>query len=562
MEDRTSFSLVTEPWIRCQQTDGTDVVLSLEEVFDGTRPVAGLRGDSPTQDYAVLRVLLAVFWRAHRGDAVVAPGRTFDFEDWREGAWHEAVDGEADATVLDYLDQHRDRFDLLHPQHPFMQVADLHTSKDSRPAIARIVPEAESDYFTMRAGEALGSLPFDEATRWLVHTHAYDYSGIKSGAVGDPRVTGGKGYPIGTGWSGMTGGTTILGASLRETLVLNTSPGPLLAGEEDRPVWEREPDGPAERSAPAPKGPADLATWQSRRIRLFREGNRITGVLVSNGDRIPDAGANVFGDPMTPYRFSTNKSSKTQDVFYPRPYDPNRMMWRSLEPLIALDGDVTLARGERSGRRPETLDALARARDEGLAESQSVLSLRLTSASYGPQASSMATTVDARLDVPRRILAPGAGSVRQAVLANAKATLSASVALGVFGGRLLMAAGGEYSFQAAHTDAMLADLEQDFREWLAVLDPDFADASMVEWQQVVETRVRDRANLLLRGAGPKALIGREISQNDRVSLLTAGTAYSRLQRDLRKALPLLPAPQKSTDHSPGTYTFQELTTDE
>lgn len=562
MDDLSSFSLVSDPWIRCQHADGTDAVLSLEEVFDGSAPVVGLRGDSPTQDYAVLRILLTIYWRAHRGDTAVAPGRTFDMEDWREEAWEQAARGEPDSAVLDYLDQHRDRFDLLHAEHPFMQVAQLRTSKDSRFPVARIVPEAESEYFSMRAGVSLDSLPLDEAARWLIHTHAFDYSGIKSGAVGDPRVKGGRGYPIGTGWSGMTGGTTILGSSLRETLVLNTAPSALLAGEEDRPVWEREPDGPAERPALAPKGPADLATWQSRRIRLFRDGDRITGVLVSNGDRIPEAGANVFGDTMTPYRFSTNKSSKTENVYYPRPYATHRMMWRSLEPLIALDGDVALARGEKSGRRPETLDALATARDAGLPESQSVLNIRLTSMSYGPQSSSVATTVDARIDLPRALLTSDARPVRQAVLANATSTLSAAVALGIFGGRLLMATGGEYAFQAMHTDALLADLEPEFREWLASLDLSTADAPMAAWQQLVETRVRGRAGILLRGAGPKALIGREIVQNDRVSLLTAGTAYSRLQHELRKALPLLPAPPNNTEQPSRPDPTQELTTDE
>lgn len=561
MDDLSPFSLVTEPWIRCQDADGTDALLSLRDVFDGTGTVMGLRGDSPTQDYSVLRVLLAVYWRAHRRDTEVAPGRTFDMEDWREEAWEKATRGEPDSVVLDYLDQHRDRFDLLHAEHPFMQVADLRTSKDSRFPVARIVPEAESEYFSMRAGSSLESLPLDEAARWLIHAHAYDYSGIKSGAVGDPRVKGGRGYPIGTGWTGMTGGTTVLGGSLQETLVLNTAPAALLAGEEDRPVWEREPDGPAERRFPAPKGPADLATWQSRRIRLFRDGDRITGVLVSNGDRIPDAGANVWGDTMTPYRYSTNKSSKTEDVYYARPYDSHRMMWRSLEPLIALDGDVALARGEKSGRRPETLDALATARDAGLPESQSVLNIRLTSMSYGPQSSSVATTVDARIDLPLALLAPAAGPVRQAVLTNAKSTLAAAVALGVFGGRLLMAAGGEYSFQAMHTDSLLADLEPDFRQWLASLDPPSADAPMATWQQLVEARVRNRADILLRGAGPKALIGREIVQNERVTLLTAGTAYSRLQHELRKALPLLPAPPKSAEPSTHLDLAQELTTD-
>jgi CRISPR system Cascade subunit CasA len=523
--------------------------------------VAGIRGDSPTQDYAVLRVLLAVFWRAHRHEATVGPGRTFDEEEWRENAWFAATEGGADQAVLDYLDQHADRFDLLHPTQPFMQVADLRTSKDSSSPIARIIPEAESGYFTMRAGAGLDSLSLDEAARWVIHTQAYDYSGIKSGAVGDERVKNNKGYPIGTGWTGMTGGTTILGDTLRETLVLNTSPSVFRRSENDLPVWEREPDGPAERPVSVPTGPSDLATWQSRRIRLFPEDGKIVAVLVSNGDRIPDAGANVFGDPMTPYRFSSNKSTKTQDIYYPRPYSPERLMWRSLEPLIAIDGDVDLGRNVKLGRRPETLEALAAARSAGLAESQKVLTIRLTSASYGPQASSAATTVDAYLDIPRALLAEEAGPVRQAVLNTASATLGAAVKLGTFSGRLLLAAGGEYAFQSLPTDAVLAELEPDFRDWLAALDLSAPDAAMTRWQETVADRIREHAQMLLRGAGPKALIGREIVQNDRISLLTAGTAYSMLQRDLRKVLKLLPAPTRPAAGTQEPAPSEESNTD-
>ena len=40
----------------------------------------------------------------------------------------------------------------------------------------------------MRAEKTLKSLSYAEAARRLVTIQAYDYSGIKSGAVGDPRV--------------------------------------------------------------------------------------------------------------------------------------------------------------------------------------------------------------------------------------------------------------------------------------------------------------------------------------------------------------------------------------
>ncbi|MCL6424489.1 type I-E CRISPR-associated protein Cse1/CasA [Brachybacterium sp. JHP9] len=551
MTETPSFSLITERWIRCQAADGTDTQLSLREIFDGSVSVAAIRGDSPTQDYAVLRILLAIFWRAHRSETEVRPGETFDFDTWREFAWEDAVEGGADDAALDYLDRYAARFDLLHPEAPFMQVADLATPSGSRSEIQRIVPEAESSYFSMRAGNALDSLALDEAARWLIHTQAYDYSGIKSGAIGDPRVKGGKGYPIGPGWSGLTGGTTILGSTLRETFVLNTAPAALTAGGEDRPVWEREPDGAAQRLSSRPTGPSDFATWQSRRVRLFVDHGRVTSVLVSNGDQIPEAGANVFGDPMTPYRFSTNKSKKNLDVYYPRPYSTERMMWRSLEPLIALGGETELQRGAKPGKRPQTLDALAAAQTAGTSI-PAVLSVRLTSASYGAQASSASTTVDSRLEIPRALLHEDSLRARTLVLAAARAAMDAAVNLGSFAGQLQLAAGGEYVFQPAVTDALLAELEPSFREWLGRFVLADAEAECTRWQQYVHRAVRERAQLLLRGAGTKALIGREILQNDRPVLISAGSAYGKLLRDLRKSLPLLRDTPSRRDDAPAS----------
>lgn len=71
-------------------------------------------------------------------------------------------------------------------------------------ALSRLVPDvpAGHPFFTTRSGADLKSMTFAEAARWVVHCQAYDPSGIKSGAVGDAQVKGGRGYPIGTGWCG------------------------------------------------------------------------------------------------------------------------------------------------------------------------------------------------------------------------------------------------------------------------------------------------------------------------------------------------------------------------
>ncbi|KQB87177.1 type I-E CRISPR-associated protein Cse1/CasA [Corynebacterium lowii] len=536
-----TFQLLDEPWIACVLGDGTETLLSIRQIFDGEHAVANLRGDSPPQDYAVLRVLLAIYWRAHREKVTVARGQSHEHDEWFKEAWPEASEGGVDEVVLDYLERHRDRFDLLHPETPFMQVAGLHTSKNARLEARRIVPEAEDEYFTMRAGQARTTLSFAEAARWLIYTQAYDYSGIKSGAVGDPRVKGGKGYPIGTGWTGMTGGTVLLGNTLRETLVLNTTEECLLT-EGDSAAWERRPDNAAQRKPEAdavyPTGPADLATWQARRVRLFHDGERVTEVLVSNGDRIPEAGANIMGDPMTPYRYSANKSKKGHTVHYPRPFDVTRTMWRSLEPLIALEGDPGFDDKNVAPVRPGTLTQLAELNNLDIAPEWA--NLQMVSVAYGPQASSAAEVVSSRIEIPVSLLRLEAGEQRRLLLDNAKATADAAIALGSFAGQLLVAAGGEYEFQSAPTDTLLSRLELPFRQWLGKLaDGDVAEHEK-QWQEYVRARVEENALVFLKGVSPQTLIGREAapaSEGGKPYIRSAATAWRALHKKLDETLP-------------------------
>ena len=533
-----SFSLLDNPWIKCENLDGETVEFSLRDIFDRENYVKAVRGDSPAQDYAVLRVLLAIYWRAHHPETKVKGRQTFDSGIWFENALEQSRSGSPDSAVLEYLEKLRDRFDLLHPVTPFMQVADLHTLSGSTSDVERIVPEAEQNYFTMRSGAGREILEFPEAARWLIYAQAYDYSGIKSGAVGDSRVKNGKGFPIGTGWTGMTGGTVLEGATLRETLVLNTT-GDALVKEHDLPVWERDPDTAAERSDPHPSGAADLATWQSRRIRLHVEDGVVSAVLVSNGDRIPDAGANILLDPMTPYRFSKNKSKGNRTVYYPRPYDVERTMWRSLEPLVTLEGDPGFDDKNAAPKRPEILNQLAFLAGES-EEEINIANLRLVSVEYGPQASSVATTVSAQIEIPVALLRENARQARRAVLDVANASSNAGIALGSFAGMLLVAAGGDYAFQPAPTDTLLARLEVEFITWLSGLDTADLTRHSTQWQRFVRKEVLDEAGVLLRGAGPRALIGREVSQpgSDETRLTSAGTAYRWLVRRLSNVLPL------------------------
>lgn len=551
-----SFNLLDEPWIICTTNDGS-ATLSIREIFDGSaRPVAVL-GDSPTQDYAVLRLLLAIFWRAQHQSvtqlrSTKAGRRDFRWEDWFVDKRRALLEDGRDETVLEYLAQYESRFDLLHAEMPFMQVADLRTKKGTKADVSRIVPDAEHDYFTMRTHNGRSRLSFAEAARWLVHAQAFDYSGIKSGAEGDPRVKGGRGYPIGTGWSGMTGGTVIRGTTLLETLLLNSTPEAIyLDNADDHPVWERDPDTASQRNdragklakpdAPSPHGPADLATWQSRRIRLFTEGDLVVNVLVSNGDQIPDAGKNVFGDPMTPYRYSPNQSKKGLEAYYPRPYDTTRTMWRSLDALIATSSDPGFGGKNLAPKRPSNLVNLsAVADDQGIDE---VADLHIVSMEYGPQSSTVGTIVSSDMGLPLQLLQNDSLSAahRQYVRDAAEATKDAAISLGWFAGQLKVAAGGEYVFDADIADRLYTVLEPKFLTWLRNLDLAHIGNEATGWQVEIEKQVLHIADEAIRGAGQRALIGRVVDAQDDDSgrIVNAGSLFRQLRYRLNKDLPLI-----------------------
>lgn len=551
-----SFNLLDEPWIICTTNDGS-ATLSIRDIFDGNATPVAVLGDSPTQDYAVLRLLLAIFWRAQHQSvtkllSTKAGRQDFRWEDWFVDKRQALIDDGRDESVLDYLSQYESRFDLLHEETPFMQVAGLHTKKGTMNEVSRIVPDAEHNYFTMRTHDGRSRLSLSEAARWLVHTQAYDYSGIKSGAEGDPRVKGGRGYPIGTGWSGMTGGTVIRGSTLLETLLLNSTPEAIyLDNADDHPVWEREPDTPSQRNdragklakpdAPYPHGPADLATWQSRRIRLFTEGDSVVNVLVSNGDQIPDAGKNIYGDPMTPYRYSPNQSKKGVEAYYPRPYDTTRTMWRSLDALIATNSDPGFGEKNLAPKRPSNLENLsAVAEDQGTEETAD---LHIVSMEYGPQSSTVSTIVSANMGLPLHLLQDDSLSAahRQYVRDAAEATKDAAISLGWFAGQLKVAAGGEYVFDADAADRLYTVLEPKFLTWLRNLDASEMGKEATGWQFEIEKQVLHIVDEGIRGAGQRALVGRVVDaqEDDSGRIVNAGSLYRQLRYRLSKDLPLI-----------------------
>lgn len=515
------FNLCNEPWIPVLYVSGQTQEVPLKQLFDESDSIRKIHSGDATTDVAILGVAVAIFFRA------VLENTEEYGELYREPKkWIQNISSGGSEQlyfVQDYLKKYQDRFNLFDAERPFMQVADLHTSKGEVKPVSRLVLDSESEYFSMRAEQTLTSLSYAEAARYLVTVQAYDYSGIKSGAVGDPRVKGGRGYPIGVGWYGTTGKIIIHGENLIETLLYCIDYEQLLNVEkvkgkshrialQDKPVWERElPDTAAPRAykggdptkykdEPAPAaGMCEILTWQSRRVRLFPENGRVTGVLVSNGDKWLDR--NTYTDPLTAYRFSKNQSTQTHYVWMPQTHSAERTLWRGADALL-----TRLSSSQEKQNKPATV--IRQISSGKYFSPDTKTKIQLVGMVYGTQSSIVEETIDESVTLELGILTEQGAEISAMVRDNIQLTMDAAIALGQYTGNLLRAAGKEYEFRPSVTESILHRMEDEFRSWLADLSvSDDVSAQAAKWQSKVRRIVEDEADQLAVSAGPKAAIG-------------------------------------------------------
>lgn len=118
------FNLLEEPWIRVLCPDCSVREVSLTQALLQAQEYTDLAGELPTQDVAVLRLLLAVlhavFGRVDAdGQPVEITNTTTAVRQWRS-LWK--LGKLPEKPIRDYLAKWHDRFWLFHPQRPFWQV--------------------------------------------------------------------------------------------------------------------------------------------------------------------------------------------------------------------------------------------------------------------------------------------------------------------------------------------------------------------------------------------------------------------------------------------------------
>ncbi|BCB82960.1 type I-E CRISPR-associated protein Cse1/CasA [Phytohabitans suffuscus] len=531
------FSLVEEAWIPVLDATGRRRDVSLLGLFEQAGDVRMIACELPTQTFSILRLALAILHRATGGPH----GETAWQALWRDRRL-------PTADIADYLGAFRDRFDLLHPKHPFYQVADLRAAKENTYRLERLIADVPNNmpFLTSRAGPGMDSITPAEAARWLVHCQAYDTSGIKTGAVGDPSARNGKGYPIGASSLGWLGGVYLEGTTLLETLLLNLvpiAPGWRVADERDLPVWEREPQTAAEEpdSTRGPYGPLSLYTWQSRRIRLFGDTTAVTGAMISNGDRFDWQDRHLL-EPMSVWGRSgpREKETKRTPIYLPRPHDHSRALWRGLQTLLPSPPQAGAEPPQRLS--PMVVQWLARLTVTGVVGSDFQARPHAVSITYGSKQSvidevfSDALTMNVLLLVEdsalRATAVDAAGDAEAAVKVLRRLAENLARAAG---SRDIESGDGERAAERGY-----ALLDRFFRDWLAHLGPDSdPPAERAAWQRLVLRAIGRLGRDLVAGAGPTAWAGRTgTDRAGREVHYSSSQADAWFRAGLAKALPM------------------------
>ena len=523
------FNLLTEPWVRVRRPDNTVQEVSLTDALLHAQDYVDLAGEMPTQDAAVLRLLLAVLFTVFsRVDAKGKPQPLAQSDDALE-RWSELWQlGHFPAEpVRDYLEQWKDRFWLFHPTHPFWQVPQAKIGTEYGAAKLNGEMSESSNklrLFPLYAGQSKEQLSYPQAARWLLCVNGYDDTSAK------PK---GKGLPsVGAGWLGKIGFIQAQGDNLYETLMLNLT---LLRDSrecwgESKPCWELEAPKSAERTEICcPDNPAQLLTLQSRRLLLHRTGENVDGFCLLGGDFFPRE--NVFAEQMTIWRTMPIKKNEPV-VFVPCRHDPAKQFWREFPAVFCQD----------SGHRPGVVCWIEKLQEKRLKllDPRRKVHFRISGVQYGDKDFFVNDSFSDSLTFQAGILDEIGRPWQSRIVREIERCEQTAALVGHFAQELAIAAGdrNENAGGAVRAQFYFA-VDQPFRQWLQAIDPeqDDPDEAALRWQAQARNIAEKLGKQMVMEAGNAALKGHRIvvdkdKKTERTILYTSPKAYNRFRTRL------------------------------
>jgi CRISPR system Cascade subunit CasA len=327
-----SFNLNKERWIPIVNNTWQRQEVSLIELFKNADKYREIQADNPPTTLAIYRFLIAILHCAYNGPR--------DEEHWEE------IRDDRGQKAIEYLQQHVDKFDLFHPEYPFMQ--DVSIKSDAAGEIyqaAQIHGNNTSTVFCHEHQWSQAAISIPEGARLLLRLQIFDVGGKKAGATDSAGVI----HTMGAA------NILVRGQTLQDTLMLNLmqyNPAgdiPTPVNGEDLPSWERPLLPIANR---IPSGYIDHLTYQYRRCRIFLAGENVVKAASHPGDKLPRDLSIQTWECSIPY-------VKNPKGSFPLRLNLDRSLWR--------DSAVFLQSSDSSAR-PRILDWVADLKSEDLIE--------------------------------------------------------------------------------------------------------------------------------------------------------------------------------------------------
>ncbi len=382
----SEFNLLDEAWISVV-TDykGSTKLVGMKEFFKDAHKYIALAGDTKTQDFAVMRFLLAVLHTVFsRYDADGNPYEMVelnermqqveevyeedesDYKDVLMDTWKDLWNkGKFPEIVDEYLEAWRDRFYLFDDKYPFYQVTkdDINPQKISKSApsevmgknINRLISESANKIAIFSPKYSSDNnkekLSYEQTVRWLITYQSYT-------GLSDKVIFGKDKYKASKGWLFDIGGVFLSSNNLFKTLLLNLKLVNYSNTEYnttiEKPCWEFDTKETVSSylSNNFVDNISQLYTAWSRAINInkFTEGEPFSMQIV----KLPEIKhENNFLEPMTIWRY--NLSGENKEKFTPRKHQVNKAVWRSF-------GLITKTEGEKNNslRKPGIIDWLKR----------------------------------------------------------------------------------------------------------------------------------------------------------------------------------------------------------
>lgn len=529
------YNLLDEKWIQVASKDTVEKV-SIKELFADAAKYKELAGDMKTQDFAVMRVMLAILHTVFsRFDSNGEPYGFFevdnekflqtgelkesDLEDYEEALYQTWIDiwnaKEFPKIVDEYLEKWRDRFFLYDDKYPFFQVIKEVIEKDATGGgefygknINRLVSESNNKqaYFSPKDESYKEYIVDDELARWLITLQGY------IGTSDKKKVGSAKTYS--KGWLYDLGGVYLQGNNLFETLMLNF----VIAHNENnnllktqKPCWEAET---IEKNIELyfHNGIDNIASLYTAWCReIFIDPNRTKeDKFVCFIAKLPEIEhSDAFLEPMTVWKY--NDTGEYKDKYRPRKHDANKSMWRNFGLLTGV-GEGT--------RKPGVIEWLNKLCDisesEELVFKKENITLCAVCMLDDGNATSWAPIdeVEDTLNLKERVLVD-TGDNGWIIRINKTITdtkTSIDWALKKFIKDLLEIRNMEKSDVSRYVEQFYFRIDLSFRNWIESIDIDNdKDTKEIEWQNVLKKAMKEYVDELVSNAGLRDYKGIETS---------------------------------------------------